>query len=213
MKIQEQLFALQDKEYRDFQSKLVPGIDRETIIGVRIPAMRKLAKSYAKEQESREFLQCLPHTYYDENILHALLVSDINDYQECVEAVDRFLPFVDNWAVCDIFSPRVFRKNREDLIGRIRKWSASREPYTCRFGMKMLMTHFLEGDFREEYLEIPAAVHSDEYYVNMMTAWFFATALARQWKKTIPYIEEKRLDRWVQNKTIQKARESYWITD
>ena len=199
MKIQEQLFALQDKEYRDFQSKLVPGIDGETIIGIRIPAMRKLAKSYAKEQESREFLQCLPHTYYDENILHALLVSDINDYQECVEAVDRFLPFVDNWAVCDIFSPRVFRKNREDLIGRIRKWSASREPYTCRFGMKMLMTHFLEGDFREEYLEIPAAVHSDEYYVNMMTAWFFATALARQWEKTIPYIEEKRLDRWVQN--------------
>ena len=181
MKIQEQLFALQDKEYRDFQSKLIPEIDRETIIGVRIPTMRKLAKSYAKEQESREFLQCLPHTYYDENILHALLVSDINDYQECVEAVDRFLPFVDNWAVCDIFSPRVFRKNREDLIGRIRKWSASREPYTCRFGMKMLMTHFLEGDFREEYLEIPAAVHSDEYYVNMMTACFFATALARQW--------------------------------
>ena len=213
MKIQEQLFALQDKEYRDFQSKLVPEIDRETIIGIRIPAMRKLARSYAKEQESREFLRCLPHTYYDENILHALLVSDINDYQECVEAVDRFLPFVDNWAVCDIFSPRVFKKNREDLIGRIRKWSASREPYTCRFGMKMLMTHFLEGDFREEYLEIPAAVHSDEYYVNMMTAWFFATALARQWEKTIPYIEEKRLDQWVQNKTIQKARESYRITD
>ena len=204
MKIQEQLFALQDKEYRDFQSKLIPEIDRETIIGVRIPTMRKLAKSYAKEQESREFLQCLPHTYYDENILHALLVSDINDYQECVEAVDRFLPFVDNWAVCDIFSPRVFRKNREDLIGRIRKWSASREPYTCRFGMKMLMTHFLEGDFREEYLEIPAAVHSDEYYVNMMTAWFFATALARQWEKTIPYIEEKRLDRWVQNRQYRR---------
>ena len=180
MKIQEQLFALQDKEYRDFQSKLIPEIDRETIIGIRIPAMRKLVRSYAKEQESREFLQCLPHTYYDENILHALLVSDINDYQECVEAVDRFLPFVDNWAVCDIFSPRVFKKNREDLIDRIRKWSASREPYTCRFGMKMLMTHFLEGDFREEYLEIPAGVHSDEYYVNMMTARFFATALARQ---------------------------------
>lgn len=213
MKIQEQLFALQDKEYRDFQSKLVPGIDGETIIGIRIPAMRKLARSYAKEQKSREFLQCLPHTYYDENILHALLVSDINDYQECVEAVDRFLPFVDNWAVCDIFSPKIFKANKEDLIERIRKWSASKEPYTCRFGVEMLMTHFLEGDFREEYLEIPAAVHSDEYYVNMMTAWFFATALARQWEKTIPYIEEKRLDRWVQNKTIQKARESYRITD
>ena len=208
MKIQEQLFALQDKEYREFQSKLVPGIDRETIIGIRIPAVRKLAKSYAKEQESREFLQCLPHTYYDENILHALLVSDINDYQECVEAVDRFLPFVDNWAVCDIFSPRVFKKNREDLIGRIRKWSVSREPYTCRFGMKMLMTHFLEGDFREEYLDMVSALRSDEYYVNMMTAWYFATALAKQYEAALPYIEGRKLDVWTHNKAIQKARES-----
>ena len=212
MKIQEQLFALQDKEYRNFQSKLVPEIDGETIIGIRIPAMRKLAKSYAKEQESREFLQCLPHTYYDENILHALLVSDINDYQECVEAVDRFLPFVDNWAVCDIFSPKIFKANKEDLIERIRKWSASREPYTCRFGMEMLMTHFLDEDFRVEYLEIPAAVHSEEYYVNMMIAWFYATALAKQWDAAVSYIEEKRLNPWTHNKTIQKARESYRIT-
>ena len=212
MKIQEQLFALQDKEYREFQSKLVPGIDRETIIGIRIPVMRKLARSYAKEQESREFLQCLPHTYYDENILHALLVSDINDYQECVEAVDRFLPFVDNWAVCDIFSPKIFKANKKDLIERIRKWSASREPYTCRFGMEMLMTHFLDEDFRVEYLEIPAAVHSEEYYVNMMIAWFYATALAKQWDAAVSYIEEKRLNPWTHNKTIQKARESYRIT-
>ena len=213
MKIQEQLFALQDKEYRDFQSKLVPGIDRETIIGIRIPAMRKLAKSYAKEQESREFLQCLPHTYYDENILHALLVSDINDYQECVEAVDRFLPFVDNWAVCDIFSPKIFKANKEDLIERIRKWSASRDPYTCRFGMEMLMSFYLDEDFRSEYLEIPAQVQSEEYYVNMMIAWFFATALAKQWDAAFPYIQEDRLSVWVHNKTIQKARESYRITD
>lgn len=213
MKIQEQLFALQDKEYRDFQSKLVPEIDRETIIGIRIPAMRKLAKSYAKEQESREFLQCLPHTYYDENILHALLVSDINDYQECVEAVDRFLPFVDNWAVCDIFSPKIFKANKEDLIERIRKWSASREPYTCRFGMEMLMTHFLDEDFKPEYLGMAADVHSEEYYVNMMIAWFFATALAKQYEASLPYIENHCMDRWTHNKTIQKAIESYRITD
>ena len=213
MKIQEKLFALQDKEYREFQSKLVPGIDRETIIGIRIPVMRKLARSYAKEQESREFLQCLPHTYYDENILHALLVSDINDYQECVEAVDRFLPFVDNWAVCDIFSPKIFKANKKDLIERIRKWSASREPYTCRFGMEMLMRWFLDEDFRPEYLKMPASVRSEEYYVNMMIAWFFATALAKQWDAAFPYIQEDRLSVWVHNKTIQKARESYRITD
>ena len=212
MKAQELLFQLQDKSYRDFQSKLIPTIPVETIIGVRIPAIRKLAKEYGKDPESVEFLKQLPHTYYDENILHALLVAEIKDYEACVKEVECFLPYVDNWAVCDIFSPKVFCKNKDKLIDKIREWTASDHPYTCRFGMEMLMTHFLDEDFRVEYLEIPAAVHSDEYYVNMMIAWFYATALAKQWDATIGYIEDQRLDTWTHNKTIQKARESYRIT-
>ena len=212
MKAQELLFQLQDKSYRDFQSKLIPTIPVETIIGVRIPTIRKLAKEYGKDPESVEFLKQLPHTYYDENILHALLVAEIKDYEVCVKEVERFLPYVDNWAVCDIFSPKVFRKNKGKLIDKIREWTASDHPYTCRFGMEMLMTHFLDENFRVEYLEIPAAVHSEEYYVNMMIAWFYATALAKQWDATIGYIEDQRLDTWTHNKTIQKARESYRIT-
>ena len=212
MKAQELLFQLQDKGYRDFQSKLIPTIPAETIIGVRIPAIRKLAKEYGKDPESVEFLKQLPHTYYDENILHALLVAEIKDYEVCVKEVERFLPYVDNWAVCDIFSPKVFRKNKGKLIDKIREWIASGHPYTCRFGMEMLMTHFLDEDFRVEYLEIPAAVHSGEYYVNMMIAWFYATALAKQWDAVVGYIEKKCLDPWTHNKTIQKARESYRIT-
>ncbi|MFQ8912449.1 MAG: DNA alkylation repair protein [Waltera sp.] len=212
MKAQELLFQLQDKGYRDFQSKLIPTIPVETIIGVRIPTIRKLAKEYGKDPESVEFLKQLPHSYYDENILHALLVAEIKDYEVCVKEVERFLPYVDNWAVCDIFSPKVFRKNKDKLIDKIREWTVSGHPYTCRFGMEMLMTHFLDEDFRVEYLEIPAAVHSEEYYVNMMIAWFYATALAKQWDATIGYIEDQRLDTWTHNKTIQKARESYRIT-
>lgn len=212
MKIQEKLLALQDEKYREFHSKLIPTIPPETIIGIRMPVLRKLAKEYAKDPESEEFLKQLPHTYYDENILHVLLVAEMKDYDVCVEEVERFLPYVDNWAVCDGFSPKVFRKNRDKLIEKVKEWSASELPYTCRFGMGMLMTHFLDEDFQPEYLEIPAAVHSEEYYVNMMVAWFYATALAKQWDATIGYIEKHRLDPWTHNKTIQKARESYRIT-
>ena len=212
MKAQGLLFQVQDKGYRDFQSKLIPTIPAETIIGVRTPAIRKLAKEYAKDPESAAFLMQLPHTYYDENILHALLVAEIKDYDTCVKEVERFLPYVDNWAVCDIFSPTVFRKNKDKLLEKIKEWAASDHPYTCRFGMEMLMTHFLDEDFRPEYLEIPAEVHSEEYYVNMMIAWFYATALAKQWDAAVSYIEEKRLNPWTHNKTIQKARESYRIT-
>ena len=194
MKAQGLLFQVQDKGYRDFQSKLIPTIPAETIIGVRTPAIRKLAKEYAKDPESAAFLMQLPHTYYDENILHALLVAEIKDYDTCVKEVERFLPHVDNWAVCDIFSPKVFKKNRDRLIKKIKEWTASDHPYTCRFGMEMLMMHFLDENFRPEYLEIPAAVHSEEYYA------------------AVSYIEEKRLNPWTHNKTIQKARESYRIT-
>ena len=206
MKAQELLFQLQDKSYRDFQSKLIPTIPVETIIGVRIPALRKLAKEYGK------FLKQLPHTYYDENILHALLVAEIKDYEVCVKEVEHFLPYVDNWAVCDIFSPKVFRKNKDKLIDKIREWTASGQPYTCRFGMEMLMTHFLDDDFKPEYLELAADVKLEDYYAKMMVAWFFATALAKQWDAAVVYIEKKCLDPWTHNKTIQKARESYRIT-
>ena len=194
-----------DEEYGDFQAKLTPGIPRDLFIGVRVPNLRKLAKAYMKDSDSQVFLEELPHKYYDENMLHGLLLSEIKDYEECVARVDEFLPYVDNWAVCDIMSPKVFKKHKSELINTIREWSASSHTYTCRFGMEMLMSHFLDQDFLPEYLEIPASVISDEYYVNMMIAWFFATALAKQWDATIPYIEDRRLEKWVHNKTIQKS--------
>ena len=212
MEIQKKLFELQDKEYAEFQSKLTPGIPRDAFIGVRVPEVRKLAKSYSKDPECQEFLKELPHQYYDENMLHGLVLSEMKDYDDCIRAVDLFLPYVDNWAVCDIMSPKVFKKHKEQLLEKIREWAASDLVYTCRFGLEMLMSHFLDEDYAPEYLEIPAGVRSEEYYVNMMIAWFFATALAKQWDTTIPYIEGNRLDTWVHNKTIQKARESYRIT-
>lgn len=210
--IQDELFALQDTEYAAFQSKLMPTVPKESIIGVRVPQLRKLAKKLGKSKEAQEFLLALPHDYYDENMLHSLLVSEIKDFDDCILAIDAFLPYVDNWAVCDILSPRVFKKNRTRLLTEISSWASSSHVYTCRFGIEMLMTHFLDEDFDSKYLEIPAQIHSDEYYVNMMIAWFFATALAKQWDSTLPYLETKKLDTWVFNKTIQKACESYRIT-
>ena len=212
MDIREELFALQDASYGDFQAKLTPGIPRELFIGVRVPEVRKLAKRLAKAPEAAELLNGLPHEYYDENMLHGLLVSEIKDYDACIAAVDEFLPYVDNWAVCDIMSPKVFKKNKPALLEKIKEWSASEKTYTCRFGIEMLMSHFLDADFKAEYLDIPCRVHSDEYYVQMMCAWFFATALAKQWDETVKYLEDNRLDVWVHNKTIQKARESFRIT-
>ena len=212
MNIDEELFALQDISYGDFQAKLIPNIPRELFIGVRIPEARKIAKRLVEEEESSNFLSDLPHKYYDENILHALLLSEMKDYDACIAAVDKFLPYVDNWAVCDIMSPKIFKKNKTALLGKIKEWSASEKTYTCRFGIEMLMTHFLDDDFKPEYLEIPVSVHSEEYYVQMMIAWFFATALAKQWDATITLIEDQRLDTWTHNKTIQKARESKRIT-
>lgn len=212
MTIQDRLFELKDTEYAAFQAKLTPGIPLESFIGVRVPAVRKLAKELYKAGEYEDFISELPHKYYDENMLHGLILSEYKDFDKCIEEVNRFLPYVDNWAVCDIMSPKSFKKNKEKMVDIIKKWSASEHAYTCRFGMEMLMTHFLDDDFKPEYLEIPAQVHSDEYYVNMMIAWFFATALAKQWDATIPYIADNRLDVWTHNKTIQKARESYRIT-
>ncbi len=213
MEIVDELFKLQDKEYAEFQSKLTPTVDKNKFIGVRVPEVRKLAKVYIKEEKSKEFLKTLPHEYYDENMLHGLLISEIKDYEVCIKEVDKFLPYVDNWAVCDIMSPKVFKKNKDKIIEKIKIWSESKDIYTSRFGIEMLMRHFLDEDFKTEYLEIPAKVKSDEYYVQMMIAWCFATALAKQWYDTIKYIEKEKLTKWVHNKTIQKAIESYRITN
>ena len=210
--IQKQLFELQDKEYAAFQAKLTPGVPEESFIGVRVPLARALAKTIFKDPSHEDFLKELPHKYYDENMLHGLLISQMKDYAKCIEATDAFLPYVDNWAVCDIMSPKIFAKHKAELMDKIREWSKSSHTYTCRFGIEMLMSHFLDADFKAEYLEIPTAARSEEYYVKMMVAWFFATALAKQWDATIPYIEEKVLAPWTHNKTIQKAIESYRIT-
>lgn len=211
--IQKKLFELKDKKYAEFQSRLTPGVDSELIIGVRVPYIRKLAKEIIKEGKYREFINTLPHKYYDENLLHGVLISEVKDYDRCVELLDKFLPYVDNWAVCDTMSPKCFVKNKERLIVDIRRWSASDHTYTSRFGMKSLMSHYLDDEFEAEYLLIPASVRSDEYYVNMMIAWFFATALAKQWDAAISYIEKEKLSVWVHNKAIQKAIESRRITD
>lgn len=211
--IQTRLFELQDKDYGDFHSRLMPTVDREKIIGVRTPALRKLARELKGSREAEEFLEILPHTYYDENNLHGFLIEFIKDYDACVAAVERFLPYVDNWATCDLMSPKIFKKHLPELLVPIRSWIASGETYTIRYGIGMLMSHYLDDAFEPEYPAMVAEVHSEEYYVNMMIAWYFATALARQWDAVIPYIEGRRLDQWCHHKTIQKAVESYRITD
>lgn len=206
------LFALADEEYATFQAKLTPTLDRNLFIGVRVPIARKLAKEIYKAGNFDYFLAELPHKYYDENMLHGLIISEMKDFHQCIKEVEIFLPYVDNWAVCDIMSPKCFKKHKMELLPIIKRWAKLSEEYTIRFGLEMLMSHYLDEDFKPEYLEIAVAVRSEAYYVNMMIAWFFATALAKQWNSTIPYIEESKLDRWVHNKTIQKARESYRIT-
>ena len=207
------LFAMQDTKYRDFQSKLIPTADKETFIGIRTPALRDYAKKMVKAGGCEEFLCALPHRYFDENQLHAFILSEIKDFDKCVEYVDEFLTYVDNWATCDQMSPKVFKKNRDKLLPKIRTWIASDKTYTVRFGIGMLMQHFLDDDFKKEYLEMVSKIRSEEYYINMMVAWYFATALSKQYDATIPYIEKRVLDPWTHKKTIQKAIESYRITD
>lgn len=210
--VQQRLFEMQDLAYRDFHSKLMPTIDKAAVIGVRTPALRKFAKEFSKMPEAKAFLQILPHKYYEENNLHGFLLEMIKDYEECVEQVDRFLPYVDNWATCDLMSPKVFKKHLPELLERIKVWLRSEDTYTIRFGIGMLMSFYLDEEFSEEYPELVAGVKSEEYYVNMMIAWYFATALAKQYEKILPFIEQQRLDTWTHNKAIQKAVESYRIT-
>ena len=211
--IQKRLFALQDVAYADFQARLTPTIPRERFIGVRVPALRKLAKELRGTDAAAAFLSALPHEYYDENMLHSLLLAEGKDFAASIAQVEAFLPYVDNWAVCDILSPKVFKKHKAELLPHLRLWAASEQPYTCRFALEMLMSHYLDDDFFPEVLAIPASVVSEEYYVNMMIAWFFATALAKQWDAAIPYLTNGSLGIWVHNKSIQKAIESYRITD
>lgn len=210
--IQEKLFALQDLNYRQFQAKLMPTVDPEQIIGVRMPALRKLAKELKGTAEAEAFLAALPHRYYDENNLHGLLLCARSGYEETVAGLDIFLPHVDNWATCDLLSPRAFRSHPPQLPGQIRRWLDSGDTYTVRFGLEMLMSFYLDECFRPEYLDWAAEVKSEEYYVRMMVAWYFATALAKQYDAALPYLTSRRLEQWTHNKTIQKAVESYRIT-
>ncbi len=210
--IRSELNALQDTGYRDFQSKLFPTVDKLSVIGVRTPALRSYAKQLAQRDDVDVFLNDLPHRYFDENQLHAFIISGISDYGECLRKVEQFLPYVDNWATCDQMSPKVFRKHRQELFERIEVWIESQETYTVRFWIKMLMEHYLDEDFAVNYQIMVAHIRSEEYYVNMMIAWYFATALAKQYEAVIPFIEECRLDVWTHNKAIQKSVESYRIT-
>lgn len=211
--IREELFRRQDGKYRDFQIKLIPTVAPDTVIGVRTPELRALAKQMIKREDIGDFLEVLPHDYFDENQLHGFLISEIRDFEKCMAEVERFLPYVDNWATCDQLSPKVFKKRRQEVLLHIREWVASGSPYMVRFGVGMLMQHFLDQDFEMEYAELVAGIRSEEYYVNMMTAWYFATALAKQYERVLPFLEERRLDAWTHNKAIQKAAESYRITE
>ncbi len=211
--IQKHLFELQDMAYRDFHSRLMPGIDKKTVIGIRVPMLRKYAKSIAGTELAEKFIKELPHRYYEENNLHMMLITGIKDYEKCLSEIERFLPYIDNWATCDLPAPKCFENYKEELLPVIKCWIASSETYTIRYGIGMLMRLYLDADFDPEYLELVAGVKSDEYYVNMMIAWYMATALAKQWDAVIPYIEEHRMSDWVHLKTIQKAVESYRITD
>lgn len=212
MNLLDRLYKLRDEEYASFQAKLTPSVDSSLFIGVRVPVLRAFAKEYMNEEESKVFLDTLPHKYYDENMLHGLLISEIKDYDKVVQLLDEFLPCVDNWAVCDIMSPKILRKQPSELLGKIKEWISSGHCYTIRFGIEMLMSFYLDKNFSKEYLEW-VVIDNEEYYVKMMVAWFYATSLCKQWEATIVYIEEGRLDRWTHNKAIQKAIDSYRITD
>jgi 3-methyladenine DNA glycosylase AlkD len=212
-KILQRLQSLQDTGYRDFQSGLIPTADKSFFIGVRTPALRALAHELARDPDTARFLDDLPHRYFDENQLHAFLISEIRDFSSARAAVDRFLPYVDNWATCDQLSPGVFRKHHAELLPQIRIWLASGRTYTVRFAVGMLMQHFLDDDFDPAFPELVAGIRSEEYYVRMMAAWYFATALAKQYDAVIGYLEDRKLDPWTHNKTIQKAIESYRVSD
>ncbi|MBO4474504.1 MAG: DNA alkylation repair protein [Clostridiales bacterium] len=210
--MEKMLRKMADPKYQEMQKKIIPTVDPESIIGVRTPELRALAKEMSKSSEASAFVAELPHKYFDENQLHAFILSGMKDYEICIAEVERFLPYVDNWATCDQMSPKIFRKHKADLLKHIQVWLKSDQTYTIRFGVGMLMEHFLDEDFDLKYPKMVAKLRSEEYYVNMMIAWYFATALAKQYEAVLPFIEEKKLAMWTHNKAIQKAVESYRIT-
>ena len=209
--IREQLFRMRDTGYAALQARILPTVKADRIIGVRTPELRAYGKKLYRDDSRDTFLACLPHLYFDENQLHAFVISEEKDFDQCIRLVDAFLPYIDNWATCDQLSPKTFRKEPEKLLAHIREWIHSDRTYTVRFGVGMLMQHFLGDSFRTEYAYMVAQILSDEYYINMMRAWYFATALAKQYDAVLPFLEEKRLDAWTHNKAIQKALESYRI--
>ncbi|MBE7071895.1 MAG: DNA alkylation repair protein [Ruminococcaceae bacterium] len=210
--IRKELKKLQDKGYREMQVTIIPTLEADSIIGVRTPALRQLAKEFAKREDISVFLSDLPHKFFEENQLHAFILSGMKDAESCIRLVDEFLPYVDNWATCDQMSPKVFKKHKQLLLEYVDKWIRSEHTYVKRFAIGMLMEHFLDEDFKTSYLTKVSKIRSEEYYVNMMIAWYFATALAKQYEDTLPFIEKQKLDKWTHNKSIQKAVESYRIT-
>lgn len=209
--IQDRLFEYQDLGYREFNSKLIPNIDKETMIGVRIPDIRKIEKSLSIE-EKEEFLLKLPHKYFEENMLHGIIISNMKEYDKVIINLEKFLPYVDNWAVCDSISPKIFKKNREKAIENVLSWIKSNHTYVCRFGIGMIMQLYLEDEyFKKSYLDKIAEIKTEDYYINMMRAWTFQVALVKQWKEAIIYIEKGLLDEFTHNKTISKSCDSYKI--
>lgn len=213
MRVTEYLFSVQDLKYRDFNAKLIPNIEKDTVIGVRTPLLRSYAKEMIKNGDASEFLAELPHKYFEENQIHAFIISELKDYDNVISELERFLPYIDNWATCDQLVPKVFKKNTDKLVDMATEWINSDRTYTIRFGIGVFMRYFLDDKFSKEYLYLIANIRSDEYYVNMMIAWYFATALAKQYSLAVVCVEENHLDKWVHNKTIQKACESYRVTD
>ena len=210
--VRKRLFEMQDTGYRDFHARLILTVEKEKIIGIRTPILRKFAKEFGKTERSEMFLKVLPHQYYEENNLHGLLIEQIRDYDKCLEELERFLPFIDNWATCDLLALHMMKKHRDIFIREVFRWIETDQPYTIRFGISMLMRHYLDEEFKTEYPEKVAAIRSEEYYVNMMRAWYFSTALAKQYENVLPFLEKRQMDVWTHTKTIQKAIESYRIT-
>lgn len=212
-RVRDELFAMRDEKFRDFNSKLIPHIDKARVIGVRTPELRKYAKALFASGEGREYIRILPHEYFEENNLHAYIISLIPDFSEAMAQTEIFLPYIDNWATCDTFSPKVFKKQPDEVYEKIKLWLKSERTYTVRFGIVFLMANYLDALFKSEMLELIAGIKSDEYYINMAIAWYFSTALAKQYDAALPYITSRRLDPWTHNKAIQKSIESFRISE
>ncbi len=213
MKPKDYFFKIKDDKYQKFTSKLLPNIPSEKVIGVKIPVIKKYAKEYNKDEESKLFLKSLPHNFLEENILHGQLISLVKNFDEMVELLDDFLPYVDNWSVCDTIKPNIVKKYPEEYLKYLKKWIKSKEEYRVRFSIVSLLTYYLDDNFTNEINELVLSVKSDKYYINMAIAWYFSYALIKQFDSTIYIFKNKLLDSWTNNKSIQKARESFRISN